>query len=414
MSQQYDPSRSRRVAFIAGGVGFAGWIAGAFMSRDDAAHAYLIAYLFWIAIAVGSLAFLMLHQMVGGLWGFTVQRILESAAGTIPAMAVLFIPIALLLKHNYPWADPDIAAHDHLIHKKAHYLNAPFFIGRAAFYLGVWSLLAIVARKWSRILDERADAGVVDKLEKLGGPAILLWAFTETFAAFDWGMSTEPWWFSAIYGVMLMVGQGLSALCFAIIIAARVRHVPEVAKIASPQRFQDLGNLTFAFVILWAYMHFSQYLIIWQVNLPEEIVWYLNRTAAGEWRPVAYLLVALHFAVPFFLLLVRDFKRRAETLRWIVGMLLVMRYVEIYWLIEPSFSDGKLHFSIFHPIALVAIGGVWLALFFGGLLKRPLVPMLDPRIPLAVAGDHELSHLEGHEEGHTHAPGVPASGGSHA
>lgn len=377
----FAPLRSRAlvVAAIGGGICVLAWL----LNPARFVQSYLVAYLFWIGIATACLSVVMLHQLVGGIWGFLVRRPAEAATAAIPWMALLFLPIALGLRYLYPWDDPSKVAADHILQIKVRYLNAGFFLGRSALYLVLWSALAVLYHRWSSRQDETTDPSPTGKLQVLSGPGLVIYFLVVTFAMIDWAMSLEPDWFSSIYGAMRLVGQVLAALAFLIIVAARLKETEPMAEVGTREAFNDLGNLLLAFVMLWAYMSFSQYLITWSGNLADEIPWYLRRSAGG-WRSVAVGLIVFHFFVPFFLLLSRERKRGARSLARVCWAILAVRVVDELWLILPAFeAPNVLEFWPVVP-AMFGIGGLWMAVFFGRLSARPLVPRNDPQLAAAL------------------------------
>lgn len=346
-------------------------------------HAYLVGYVFWTGVSVGSLAIMMLHHLSGGGWGLVIRRILEASTRVIPLMFVLFIPLVLGLRPLYEWARPEEVARNPVLKHKEPYLNVPFFLGRVVFYFAVWGLLMYFLNKLSLEQDRTADPELRKRMQGISGPGILLFGLTVTFAATDWIMSLEPEWFSTIFGLLIMVGWGLSAFAFVIIAASVLSNKKPLAGIIVPLHFHDLGKLLLAFVMIWAYFGFSQFLLIWYGNLPEEIPWYLRRMRGG-WAYVGLVLVLFHFAVPFFLLLSRNLKRHARTLSIIAGLLIVMRLVDLFWMIAPvaEVQTGGVLYVILnywmYALAPIGIGGLWLAYFAYQLRQRALLPFNDP------------------------------------
>jgi hypothetical protein len=339
-------------------------------------RSYLIAYLFWFSVALGCLPLLMLHHLVGGTWGFVIRRILEAGTRTLPLMAVLFVPLLFGIHSLYEWSHPDVVAGDVVLEAKRAYLNVPFFIVRAIFYFAVWMAFAFFLNRWSDEQDATGNPAIVRRFQLLSAPGIVAYCLAITFAAIDWAMSLEPHWFSTIYGILFIVGQSLAALAFVIPIAAMLSEAPPVSEVMKAPVFQDLGNLLLAFVMLWAYISFSQYLIIWSGNLPEEITWYLNRGRNG-WQWVAAFLALFHFAVPFALLLGRGNKRNKMLLAGIATAVLLMRWVDVYWLVAPAFFPAvRVH--VVDVVLFVVIGAIWLLVFFNQLTKRALLPQRDP------------------------------------
>jgi hypothetical protein len=363
---------------------------------------YLVGFMFCTGIAVGSLAWLMLGHMSGGAWHLVIRRILEAATRTFPLLLVMFIPVVAALfvhphgegQHSlYEWSDPAVVARDPIIQHKTTYLNAPFFIVRGLVYFAVWIALAYFLNKWSREQDSTGDPRLRRRMQELSGPGVLLFGLTVTFAAVDWGMSLEPHWFSTIYGLILMAGWGLSAMAFAIVVESILsRHEP-MRHVYAPLHFHDHGKLLLAMVMLFAYFSFSQFLIIWAGNLPEEIPFYLRRLQHG-WQYVGLAVVLFHFALPFALLLSRTLKRTGSTLMKVALLMLFMRIVDLIFLIAPTAHVGggqEFHTTdvLVHglPMLLMALGlgGVWLWYFAGQLKALPLLPLGAPDLERAVA-----------------------------
>lgn len=344
-------------------------------------HSYLLAFVFWAGIALGSLALLMLHQLTGGRWGAVIRRVLESATRTFPLLALFFLPILGGIHYIYEWADAARVAGDAVLKHKQPYLNIPFFAGRTAFYFAVWIGLTLMIGRLSLQQDQDAeqDPALSTRFQKVGGFGLLLYGLTGTFAAVDWLMSLEPHWFSSIYGLMIITGQVLSALAFATTIAILLGKTKPFSEVLAPQHFHDLGNLILAFTMIWAYLSFSQFLIIWAGNLPEEIPWYLHRIYAG-WQYVAFLLILFHFAIPFVVLLSRSVKKSMGSLIFVAVGILVMRVVDLFWLSAPEFHQNGISVSPLDVLLPIGLGGIWLWMFFKQLASRPMVPLHDPNL----------------------------------
>jgi hypothetical protein len=363
-------------SLIIGAVGILGSLLGAYTATDQFFRSWLLSYLFWLAISLGALPVLMIHHLVGGKWGFATRRLLESALHTLPLMAVLFVPLLFGIHHLYEWSHEDVVRQDIILQHKSTYLNMPFFIGRAAFYFAAWLGLAWFFNRWSAEQDRTGDPSIVQRFQRLSGPGLIIYALTITFASTDWVMSLEPHWFSTIYGMMFMVGQTLTALAFVIAVLSLLGDTPPLSGFLSAETLNDLGNLLFAFIMLWAYLSFSQYLIIWSGNLPEEIPWYLRRSSGG-WQWIAVGLALFHFAIPFFLLLIRRNKRRRQVISGIAIAVVVMRLVDLMWLIVPA-HEPSVHVHWLDVVTLAGIGGLWLAGFSKHLRSRALLPLGDP------------------------------------
>jgi hypothetical protein len=352
---------------------------GLFLDRPQFFRSYLVAYLLWLGVALGCLVILFLHHIAGGRWGFAIRRLLEAGAKTIPLMALLFVPLLFDLKGLYLWARPEIVAQDKLLQHKSLYLNVPAFAGRAIFYFAVWIILAGLANKWGDQQDEKRDASFAGRLRALGGAGLVLHGLMVTFASIDWVMSLDPYWYSTIYGLQFATGQVLSCLAVVILFAAWLHQFEPLRSAIEPRQFHDYGNLTLTFVILWTYLSFAQFLIIWSANLRKEIPWYLNRTVGG-WQAVALALIVLHFAVPFVLLLMRGIKQKAALLAAVAFGLFAMRYVDLFWIVAPTFSRTGIRIHWLDFATLFALGGIWVSAYAVFLKKRPLLPRYDARI----------------------------------
>jgi len=335
---------------------------------------------------------LMVQFLSGGDWGLVIRRPMEAATRTLPLLALLFVPLLFGLHSLYSWTDPVKVHESPVLQQKQAYLNIPFFYARIAFYFAVWLLLAYLLNKWSREQDTAQDPSmpslILRRLQVLSGPGLLLYGLTVTFAGIDLVMSLEPEWFSTIFGMLIMAGQGLAALSVMIIVLLWLsRHAP-LKGIITPKHFQDLGKLLLTFVMLWAYFSFSQLLIIWEGDLPNEIPWYLRRLN-GEFRSIGIALVVFHFAFPFMLLLSRDLKRHARTLAIVAAVVVVMRFVDLFWLVAPEFSLGRLGLSWLYFVTPIALGGVWVAYFLWQLGQRPLLAVQDPYMEAMLANLEE-------------------------
>ena len=360
-------------------------IGGGFLNPEQFFRSYLLGFLFWLGVPLGCLAILMIHHLSGGGWGLGIRRSLESATRTFPFLAVLFLPLLLGSQWLFVWARPEEVAKSELLRHKALYLNWPFFLLRAVVYFLVWIVLSHLLNKWSLAQDERDDPRTTRRMQLLSGPGLVLFGLAVTFASIDWIMSLDPEWFSTLFGMAFMEGQALTGMAFIIAVAALLSQYEPLARVITSTHFHDLGKLLLAFVMIWAYLAFSQFLIIWTGNLPEEIPWYLRRLQGG-WQWVGLGLVVFHFALPFLLLLSRELKRRPITLVRVAWVVLFMRLVDLYWLTAPELYRGGWHFHWLDIVAPLGVGGFWLAYFFHQLKKRPLLALNDPGLKEAMAG----------------------------
>jgi hypothetical protein len=372
----------QRKLFIGGGIGALISLVGLAINVDQFLQSYLVAYMWCLGVTLGCLALGMVHQLSGGAWGVVIRRPIGAAARVLPVMTALFLPIALGMTHLYIWTHADVVARDEVLRAKQPYLNVTFFLIRAAVYFFTWNAVSYFLNAWSLDQDRTDDPRIARKMQLLSAGGLVAYGLTITFASFDWLMSLEPHWYSTIYGVLILGGQGLSALAFLLIVLVWLSRRPPLDEIVAPGHFHDLGNLMLAFVMLWAYFSFSQYLIIWAGNLPDEIAWYQHRLATG-WRIVGIGLMLFHFAVPFALLLSRVIKREARLiLRLSVGMLAV-RLLDNLWLVSPEFHNG-FALSWMDIVLPLSMGTIWLGFFVRQLRGRPILPVHDPQFDEAL------------------------------
>jgi hypothetical protein len=374
----------QRLALIAGLAGVGLSVIGALIDPTQFLRSYLVGFLFWNGITLGALAIAMLHHLTGGGWGIVVRRVLEAASRTLPLMAVAFVPILVGLPQLYLWARPEAVAVDPLLQHKAPYLNTTAFADRAILYFAILGTIAFLLNRWSLEQDRTADPALRRRMRLLSGPGLALWCLAVTFIAVVWLMSLDPLWFSSIYGVYLMGSQGLAALAFLILVAGHLATRPPLQGVIQSRHIGDYGNLMLAFLMLWGYFSVSQLIIIWSGNLPEEIPWYLSRLHGG-WGKVGLVLVIGHFAVPFAFLLSRSIKTAPRALAGVALLVLAMRWVDLYWQAAPIFHPDGVHLSWLDPIPVVALGGLWVALFLRELGQRSLLPVNDPGLEEAMA-----------------------------
>jgi hypothetical protein len=376
--------RLRQLSLAAGLAGLAAAGLGAFLNPGQFFHAYLLAFLLWLAPALGGLALAMLHHLSGGAWGVVLRRIFESAARTLPWLALLFVPLVVGLTDLYPWTDSARVASDPVLAAKAAYLNVPFFLIRAALYFAVWCLLARFLTAWSARQDSTGDVALASRMQRMSAGGLVAYVVTMTFASIDWGMSLEPHWFSTMYGFLFVTGQALAGLAWAIVVARWLSAQPSMAGVYQAGHFHDFGKLLFTFTMLWAYLAFSQFLIIWSANLPEEIPWYQHRLQHG-WEYIGLGLVVCHFAVPFVVLLSKRTKRSAAVLAWVAAWLLAMRAVDLFYMLGPEAYPHGLAIGWVDVAAVVGLGGIWTSIFLTNLKNHPLLPVKDAGFADALA-----------------------------
>ena len=375
----------QRSLLVGGVFGIASAIC-AWVSPDQFFRAYLLGYMAWLGVTLGCMALLMVQHLTGGAWGLVIRRPLEAGMRTLPLMAGLFVPLVIGMHHLYPWTNPaQLAGNKRALALTHSYLTPAGFIGRAVLYFAIWGALMYFLSRRSAEQDNPPDREL--SFRGIGGPGLVLYPFSVTFAVIDWVMSLDPGWISTIYGLVFVVGQCLSALCFMVIVERILFNYEPTSKFLKANEVQDHGKLILTFVMLWAYFGFSQLLIIWAGNLPEEITWYVRRLNNG-WQWVGLFLAAFHFVLPFILLLSRPFKRRVQSLVLLAMWLMVMRYVDLFWYIDPNFHS-TFYLNWLDIVIPFAIGGFWLALFFHNLRQRPLLPLHDPRIHELLEPAHE-------------------------
>jgi hypothetical protein len=384
-------------AWIAGGLGLLALLASMLRGWGDAPEetarflgSYLTAWVYWLTIALGGLFFTVLHHLTRAGWSVVIRRLSEHVAATLPVLAALFVPIAVGAGSLFSWMGPG-AAGDELVQHKAGYLDPTFFYVRSAIYLLVWSLLGWWYWKRSLAQDATGDPVVTRRLQTFSAPAMVLFAVTLSFASFDWVMSLDPHWYSTIFGVYVFAGSTVAILSVLSLLAiftssaGKAGHRGPLAGVVTPEHLHDLGKLLFGFVVFWAYIGFSQYMLIWYGNIPEETVWYAHRMEHG-WDTATYALVIGHFALPFLYLLSRDVKRRRLPLAVAAIWMLAVHYLDLFWLVMPAASAGHaepVHFAFawYDFVNLLAVGGITFGAFGWVARRRPLVPVADPRLP---------------------------------
>jgi len=317
-----------------------------------------------------------IHHLTEGGWGYPVRRFLEITASLAPWMALAFLPIALNMENLYLWARPEVVAHDAVLQEKQLYLNIPGFYQRAVFFFAVWTIYSRVLNNWSLKLSQTLDIKYKKRLQAVSGVGLVIFGLTVTFSAIDWGMSLEPHWYSTIYGFIFMVGQNLAGFAFIILLCRFFSDGAPLKNNLTPDRTHDLGKLLFAFVMLWAYIQLSQFIIVWSGNLAEEVTWYTRRFENG-WGIIAVALALFQFAVPFTLLLSRDLKRNIKYLSVIAMLVLAMRWVDLFWLIKPVFNKS-LSLGLNDIACFTGIGGFWLALLARKLKNADVSLSYDP------------------------------------
>jgi len=362
-------ARAQMPALVIGILGIIACGIGMVVNGDELHKAWLPAFLFWFLIAAGSLAVLMLQYVTGGEWGVLIRRPLGAAARTIPLFLIFLLPVGIALPHVYEWARPDWHTHG----MKSAYLTQSAWWYRTLFYFAVWTLWAYMLRRLSVRFYEDRSPDTDGKRRKLAAAGLLMIVLTLTLCSVDWLMSLEPDWFSSMFGISFTVGAGLSAFAFVTFFLTLISGTKAMRDIVKPNHFRDLGNLMLAFTMLWAYTAFSQFLLIWYGNIKEEVPYYLTRTHHG-WGILAFALVMFHFFLPFFMLLMRNIKDRPQTIAIVTIIVLIMRFVDLYWLSGPAWWP-ELHLSWMSLAAFAAIGGIWLFIFIWQLKGQTIIPI---------------------------------------
>jgi hypothetical protein len=378
-----DTGSLGRIALLVGLLGLILSLFGYFQDRSQLFHSYLTAFMFWLTIGWGALFFTMLHHLVNATWSVVLRRLSESVMATIPFMFLLFVPIMLGMSELYRWSHADVVAADAVLQIKAPYLNVVFFLARVILYFGIWTLLIRSLYKTSLAQDKEHRPGLIAKMRRVSAPGMVLFAFTTSFAAIDWLMSMDAHWYSTIFGAYLFSGSFLSALSFLILIAIYQQGQGGLTDVVTVEHFHDLGKLTFAFIIFWAYMAFSQYFLIWYANIPEETIWFRERWQ-DSWKLVSLVIVFGHFALPFVILMTRAAKRSLPVLAIAAGWILLMRWVDIYWLVLPNLHHHGAHLSWMDVTTMIGIGGLFLWFFWRRYTSHAAVPVQDPALEASI------------------------------
>ncbi len=380
-------SRVQTGGWTVGGVALLVAMFGAFTSPDKFYQSYLFSYLLVLGLTLGSLGLLMLQHLTGGAWGIIIRRPLEAAAQNIWLVILMFVPVVLGMNSLYrAWLNPELRKAEPLSTFQQSYLTSTGFLIRAVIYFGIWYALMWIFNRWSLRQDvDREDRALRRHFKLLAGPGIILYVVAMTFASIDWVMSLSPHWASTIYGFIFVAGQAVSALSLMIAVVVLLSDSEPFAAVLHKRHLHDLGKLLFAFNMLWAYFDFSQLLIIWSGNQPEEITFYRSRLSGG-WGVIAVIVLVFHFALPFLLLLSQDVKRNARLVSKIALWMIFMRLVDLFWMTRPEFTARALPtwLDIVVPVALI---GLWVGFFAMNLKQRPLLPLGDPKLAEAIAQD---------------------------
>jgi len=368
--------------------------------REQALRSWLLGFIFWGGIGLGCLGVLMLQYLTGGAWGVVIRRTLEAGTRTLPVIVLIFIPLAIGVGNRsiYEWTHLTTA--DPVMAQRGIYMTPWFWIVRSFAYFAIFGLMVFLLNRWSVRQDQTETVEesrlVLERASRFSGPAMVIYCLIVTFAAVDWMLTLDSHWFSTIWGLLFVAGWALSCFCFVIAVMAFLSDKVPMNSVLGRRHFHDIGKLILALVMVWAYFNFSQFLIIWSGNIPEETGWLLTRMKGG-WGYIGIALIVFHFAFPFLVLLQQDFKRRAKWIATLAIFILFMRLVDMFFMIGPSnrivtygLAQGAFYISWMDIIAPIAVGGIWLWWFFGELMKRPLVPVKDPYLEGAI--EHGRGH----------------------
>jgi hypothetical protein len=372
--------RMQKPALAVGIVGLVLAVVGALTNPDQFYRSWLIAFVFIESLSVGSLAILMIQYLTGGVWGVVLRRPLESATRLIPFVALTFLPILFGMHRLYEWSRPEVLAHDAMLQEKSKYLNITFFTIRTGVYFALWMLAAYLLNRWSTKQERAQDPSLWRGLRMRHTSAfgLVVLALTLTFASVDWLMSLTPHWYSTMFGISFMIGNALTAFAFVTIVVTSLSSFEPIRSFAGPKVYRDLGNLMFAFTMLWTYTTFSEFLLIWYANIREEVPWHLRRSEGG-WGVISLGIIVFHFFLPFFLLLMRTVKDRPRSLGYVAAVVVVMRYIYYFWIVEPTFNPA-FRFHWLDAAALLGLGGVWFFLFLGQLKRGTILPTDEPHV----------------------------------
>ncbi len=371
-------TRGRNVIVFIALAAIAGSLIGWLGNAKQFAASYLVNYMFFTTIALGALFFVMVQHMTGSAWSVTVRRMMENIMVTIPAAALLFVPIGLNIPLLYEWSHKEFYSNDAVMQFKMNFFNPGFFLARMAAYFIVWTVLALNLYRHSVAQDGGGSLERIRKISWWSAPGLLAAMITVTSASVDLLMSLEPHWYSTIFGIYIYSGGALAFMAALTLICILLRRAGLLVNTINLEHYHDLGKWLFALTIFWAYIAFSQYLLIWYANIPEETIWYKERMH-GNWIWISALLLVGHFIVPFVVLLARAGKRNLNVLAAISIWILLMHYVDLHWVVMPTLDPHQFHLHWLDGVTFLAVGGIYAFVFWGRLRRRSLVAAGDLR-----------------------------------
>ena len=388
-----DSSTWKKMPMIAAGVGVVG-LGAAFALKGGGDSqkfwsSYLTALMFWLALGLGGMFFVAVQHAARAGWSITVRRLAENMALALPVLGLLALPMVFLGAHDlFHWTHAEAVAADEVLQAKAAYLNEGSFRGRAIAYIALWSIIGIALWRWSTTQDKSNDPAPLSHRMRLVAPfVIILFALSLTYAAFDWLMSLDPHWFSTIFGAYYFAGAVVSTHAFLAILCIMLHRSGYLRGVVTKEHFHDLGKYMFAFTVFWAYMAFSQYMLIWYASIPEETEWFSYR-GHGDWLWYSVIFVFVRFVFPFLGLISRHIKRNPNTLMFWAVWILVAQLIDMYWLVQPALAHSRgvhdISLDLFDVTTFIGIGGCFFAVVSWGISRFPLVPMKDPRLAESV------------------------------
>lgn len=374
-----EESKIPRALFGIGAVGLIASLVGYFLDAEQFYFSYLVSFVFFTGIGLGSLILVMIHHITRSSWGTVLRRIPETLASNFFIWGIFIIPILLGIHNIYHWSHPDAVATDSVLQAKSAYLNTTFFIIRQIIYFSIWGFLGFKLHKASVEMDRTGDWGITTLMRKLSGPGIPIFGLSITFAGFDWLMSVDPHWFSTMFGVYFfaMFFQAIWPVLILLVVFLLRQGI--LKNTIQKVHVYDLGAWFFAFTIFYAYIAFCQFLLIYYANLPEEALWYYHRLE-GSWKYIAYSLIAFRFAVPFIVLLHRETKHNIKVLVSMSILVLVIHFAEVYWIVMPALSGHGIDFSWMDLTTLLGLGGIFFGLFFNRFKNHDMIPINDPKL----------------------------------